>query len=88
MTAMVDAAMSHSLFGADNTVIGVATLEISSRFLGVTRGQEKLTVSGWVRKSTHRTAFLEAEIKSSNGEVIVTAQSVAKLTRKKEKEAY
>ena len=81
VTAMVDAAMSHSLFGTDNTVIGVATLEISTRFLGVTRGEQKLTVSGWVRRVTYRTAFLESEIQSNTGELLVTAQSIAKITR-------
>ena len=81
VTAMLDAAMSHAVFGTDQSISGVATLEITTRFEGVTRGDQPLTVTGRVRKKTHRIAFLEADIQTSSGEVIVTAQSVAKLSR-------
>ncbi len=40
VTAMLDAAMSHALFGTDDTIAGVASLDISTQFVGVCRGQQ------------------------------------------------
>ncbi len=81
VTAMADAAMSHSLFGTDDTISNVATLEISTRFLGPTPGEQILRVSGRVIKKTYQTAFLEAEVHNEGGEQLVSAQAVAKLRR-------
>ena len=81
VTAMLDAAMSHALFGTDDTISGVASLDIATQFIGVCRGQQSLRVAGWVKKATFRTAFLEADIQDNEGSVVATAQSVAKLSR-------
>ncbi len=81
VTAMLDAAMSHALFGTSKDVSGVASLDISTQFIGICRGEQLLRVSGWVKKATFRTGFLEAAAHDSSGELVATAQSVAKLSR-------
>ena len=81
VTAMLDAAMSHALFGTDDKISGVASLDIATQFIGVCRGQQSLRVTGWVKKATFRTAFLEADIQDETGTLVATAQSVAKLSR-------
>ena len=81
VTAMLDAAMSHALFGTDDTISGVASLDIATQFIGVCHGQHPLKVTGRVKKATFRTAFLEADIQDEEGAVVATAQSVAKLSR-------
>ena len=81
VTAMLDAAMSHALFGTDDSVSGVASLDIATQFVGICRGEQPLQVTGWVKKATYRTAFLEAELRDTAGELIAAGQSVAKLTR-------
>ena len=81
VTAMLDAAMSHALFGTSDDVSGVASLDISTQFIGICRGEQLLRVSGWVKKATFRTGFLEAAVHDASGELVATAQSVAKLSR-------
>ncbi len=81
VTAMLDAAMSHALFGTDDTISSIASLDIATQFIGVCRGQQPLRVAGRVKRATFKTAFLEAEIQDEEGEIVATAQSVAKLSR-------
>ena len=83
ITAMLDAAMSHAIFGTDPTVSGIASLDISTQYLGICRGNQPLRVSGWIKKATHRTAFLEAQARSEDNTIVATAHSVAKLSRQK-----
>ena len=59
----------------------IASLDISTQFVGICRGAQPLLVSGWVKKATYRTGFLEASIHDPSGELVATAQSVAKLSR-------
>ena len=80
---MLDAAMSHAVFGTDPTVNGIASLDISTQYLGICRGIQALRVSGWIKKATHRTAFLEAQARSEDNTIVATAHSVAKLSRRK-----
>ena len=79
---MLDAAMSHAVFGCAPDVERLSSLEISTRYESVTRGETSLTVTGLVRRMTRTIAFLEADIKSDSGEVLAVAQSVAKIGRK------
>ena len=81
VTAMLDAAMSHALFGTDDTISGVASLDIATQFIGVCRGKQPLRVTGRVKKATFKTAFLEANMEDEAGTLVATAQSVAKLSR-------
>jgi len=82
VTAMLDAAMSHAAFGTDRTITGLASLDISTQYLGICRGNRPLTVCGWIKQATHRTAFFEGHIVSADGSIVATAQSVAKVSRK------
>jgi uncharacterized protein (TIGR00369 family) len=82
VTAMLDAAMSHALFGTDESISNVASLDIATQFISACRGNQPLKAVGRVKKATFRTAFLEAEISDSSGELMATAQSVAKLSRR------
>jgi acyl-coenzyme A thioesterase PaaI-like protein len=81
VTAMLDAAMSHAAFGTDRTITGLASLDISTQYLGICRGNQPLRVSGWIKQATHRTAFFEGHIVSPDGSLVATAQSVAKVSR-------
>ncbi len=81
VTAMLDAAMSHALFGTCDDIANIASLDITTQFVGICRGAQPLLVSGWVKKATYRTGFLEASIHDPSGELVATAQSVAKLSR-------
>tara|TARA_B110000503_G_scaffold86778_1_gene132033 strand:+ start:1985 stop:2410 length:426 start_codon:yes stop_codon:yes gene_type:complete len=80
--AMLDAAMSHAAFAHDDSVVGVSTLELTTHYPGITRGNTPLTVRGNARKLTHKTAFLDGEIINSEGEVVAFARSVAKIARR------
>ena len=81
VTAMLDAAMSHAAFGTNRTITGLASINISTQYLGICRGNQPLKVSGWIRQATHRTAFFEGHIVSADGSLVATAQSVAKVSR-------
>ncbi len=82
VTAMLDAAMAHAVFGLDPTVTRLSSLEISTRFEDATQGLQPLTVTGRIRKLTHSIAFLDADIHTSAGSLTATAHSVAKVSRK------
>ena len=81
VTAMLDAAMAHAVFGCDPTVTRLSSLEISTRYESVTRGGVVLYVEGRIRKITRSVAFLEAELRSEAGEILACASSVAKVAR-------
>ena len=82
VTAMLDAAMSHAVFGCTPDVERLSSLEITTRYESVTRGEDSLTVTGRIRRMTRTIAFLEGDIKSETGEVLAVAHSVAKIGRK------
>jgi len=81
VTAMLDAAMAHAIFGSDPSVARLSSLEISTRYENATRGQTPLTVKGWVTKSTKSIAFMSGEIRAADGQLCASAQSVAKISR-------
>lgn len=81
VTAMLDAAMAHAVFGCDPSVTRLSSLEISTRYEGVTPGDEPLRVIGRIRKITRSIAFLDGEIINAQGELCATAHSVAKISR-------
>jgi acyl-coenzyme A thioesterase PaaI-like protein len=82
VSAMLDAAMSHAVFGCAPDVERLSSLEITTRYESVTRGESVLTVTGWIRRMTRTIAFLEADVKSESGEILAVAHSVAKIGRK------
>ena len=83
ITIMLDAAMSHAVFAHCEDVIALSSYEITTRFESVTRGGETVRAIGTICKASFRTAFLEAKLLNHHDTVTATAQSVAKLTRRK-----
>jgi len=81
ITAMLDAAMSHAVILLDDTVVGLSSLEISTRYLEVTRAGPLEAVGRIVRLS-HKTAFLDGQLFSADHRLLATTHSVAKLTRR------
>jgi len=81
-TAMLDAAMSHAVFGTETDVVNLSSLEIKTSYLGVTRAGT-LRAEGEVIKITYKTAFLEARLYNADNELTATASSVAKVIRAK-----
>lgn len=82
VTAMLDAAMSHAVFGIDDTVVGLSSLEISTRYLEVARAGF-LVAMGKVTRMSYKTAFLEGELRDADGKLLATTHSVGKVIRKK-----
>ena len=81
ITTMLDAAMTHAVFGRDDTVINLSSLEISTRYLEVARAGE-LTAVGRIVRLSHKTAFLDGQMFDPQGRLVATTSSVAKLFRK------
>lgn len=81
VAAMLDAAVSHAAFGGDPSIKSLATLELTTHYAGVTRGEQRLIVTGQVHKMTYKTAFLDGEIVDANGDITAMVRSVAKLGR-------
>lgn len=82
ITAMLDAAMSHAVFAADSSVVSLASLEISTRYIDVTRAGT-LEAIGRIVRVTYKTAFLEGQLYCQDGSLLATTQTVAKLSRRK-----
>ena len=80
VTAMLDAAMSHAVFGLGQDIVNVSSLEITTRYLEATRAGQLIAV-GKVTKGAYKTAFLEGSLYDPEGKLLATTQSVAKLVR-------
>ena len=82
VTAMLDAAMSHAVFALVEDVVGLSSYEVTTRYEAVTRGGAgPVYAKGRIRKATRKTAFLEAELSDSGGNVTASAQSIGKIIR-------
>lgn len=81
VTAMLDAAMAHAIFGIDSSITRLSSLEISTRYESATCGEQILTVTGRIRKVTRSIVFLDGEIRDEQGNLTATAQSTAKIAR-------
>lgn len=81
ITAMLDAAMSHAVFALDNTVVGLSSLEISTRYLEATRAGP-LKAMGRIVRLSYKTAFLDGQLFNAEDRLLATTQSVAKINRK------
>jgi uncharacterized protein (TIGR00369 family) len=82
VTAMLDAAMSHAVFAHDDTVATLSSLEISTRYLEITRAGP-LTAEGRIVRMSYKTAFLDGQLFDAERNLLATTQSVAKIVRKK-----
>lgn len=81
ITAMLDAVMSHAVFASDDTVVGLSSLEISTRYLEVARAGF-LRAEGRIVRVSYKTAFLDGRLFDVDERLLATAHSVAKLARK------
>ena len=81
IAAMLDTTVSHAVFACDPEVKTLATLELTTHYLGVTRGNTPIIVTGHIEKLTYKTAFLDGRITTADGEVTAMVRSVAKLGR-------
>jgi uncharacterized protein (TIGR00369 family) len=81
ITAMLDAAMSHAVFAYDDTVVTLSSLEISTRYLEVTRAGY-LRAVGRITRLSWKTAFLDGQLFDGEGRLLATTHSVAKIGRR------
>ena len=84
ITVMLDAAMSHAVFAhlGPEGVVALSSLEVTTRYHAVTRGGKgPVYAKGWIRQATYKTAFMESELLDEDGDLLATAQSVAKIAR-------
>ena len=82
VTAMLDAVMSHAIFGLDDGIINVSSLEIKTSFLAPTRAG-KIIATGKIVKAGYKIGFMEGQLYNVDGELTATASSVGKLIRQK-----
>ena len=80
VTSMLDAAMSHAAFAADEDIANVSSLEIKTSYLEPTRAG-RLRAIGRVVKSGYKIAFLEGALYNDQGLLTATTTSVSKLVR-------
>ncbi|CAA0093396.1 Uncharacterised protein [Zhongshania aliphaticivorans] len=81
VTAMLDAAMSHVLWGLDHSIVNMSSLEIHTTYLEPTRAG-KILAEGKIVKAGYKTGFFEAKLYTSDGVLTATGTSVGKLSRK------
>ena len=82
VTAMLDAVMSHAIFGLDDGIINVSSLEIKTSFLAPTRAGKVIAI-GKIIKAGYKIGFMEGQLYNANNELTATASSVGKLIRQK-----
>lgn len=82
VTAMLDAAMSHSAFLTEPDVIALPTLELKVNFLDVTRAGP-VKAFGRVVKAGRSTVFLEGHLINREGQMSATGSATARLVRQK-----
>lgn len=80
ITAMLDAAMSHSAYISHPDIIALPTLELKVNFLDVTRAGP-VKAFGRVVKAGRSTVFLEGYLVNQAGKQSATATATAKMVR-------
>lgn len=74
VTAWLDAAMAHAVILTTEPALGVASLDISVRFLEVV-GPGPVRATGWVVRRGRKVASLAAELQDATGRLLATATS-------------
>ena len=83
VTAMIDAATTFALYGANGRAKPtVSTLEIKTNYFEPSRAG-RLKVVGRVVREGYRIAFMEGEVYDHKGTLTANASTVAKLSRPK-----
>ena len=78
LAGMLDAAMTHAVFGTLGAFVVVATLEIKVSYLDIARAGPLVT-RGWVSRMGKTISFLEAELHSADGTLLCKASSTARI---------
>ena len=81
VTAMLDAAMTHSVFAMAEDIVNLSSLEIKTNYLEATRAG-RLRAEGMIIKAGYKLAFLEGRLYDAQGVLTATSSTVAKLIRK------
>ena len=81
VAGMLDAAMAHVTFMHLRSYVVVATLELKVNYLDIVR-PGRLTAHARVVKLGKSVGFFDAELFSSDGSLLATATSTAKVFRK------
>ena len=81
VTAMLDATMAHAVFGSETDVSRFSSLEIKVVFMAPARAG-KLRCVGRVDRMGRSIAFLSGELYSEAGELLCTATSTGKISRR------
>ncbi len=81
ITAMLDAVMSHAVFGQRDGVVSLSSLEIKTSYLETTRAG-RLRAEGFILRAGYKLAFIEGRLYDQSGTLTATASTVAKLIRK------
>ena len=77
---MLDAAMAYAVFSELGEYAIVASLEIKISYLEITR-QGELKATGTVIRSGKTVSFLDGELRNSDGTLLATATSTARIIR-------
>ena len=83
VTAMLDAASSHAVFGQARDITALATLEIKTSFLEPSLAG-RFTCEGRVRKMSYKLGFMDAELFDDAGKLTATASTTVKILRSKD----
>ena len=82
VTAMLDAVSSHAIFGMNENVVAVSTLELKVSYLAPSFNG-KYHAIGKVEKLTRNFGFLSAELTNEKGERTATLTATAKVSYRK-----
>jgi len=82
VTAMLDTVSSHAIFGTNENVVTVSTLELKVSYLAPSFSG-KYKASGKVEKLTRNFGFLTAELFNEAGERTACLSSTAKISYRK-----
>jgi uncharacterized protein (TIGR00369 family) len=82
VTAVLDAAMSHTAFALGEDVTNISSLEIKTSYLEPTRAG-RLRVEGRIIKMGYKLAFMEGRVYDEQGRLTATSSTVAKVIRSK-----
>ncbi|MEM6803739.1 MAG: PaaI family thioesterase [Bacteroidota bacterium] len=82
VTAMLDAVSTHAIFGSEEGIVGVSTLELKVSYYAPSLSG-KFIATGKVEKLTRNFAFLSADLFNEEGERTASLTSTAKIKYKK-----
>lgn len=83
ITAMLDTVSSHAVFGCNNDVTALATLDLRVNFYKASH-PGRIRAVGKIEKLTRNIAFLSAELFNEEGERTASLSASAKVSRKSE----